>query len=228
MTAGRSWRSIIVSTRRSAITLNACRRRSPRFPPAVATFVRQASVGGSERGHRTRVDDALDAGFQRLLHHDARAVDVGAVDLARIARPQPVIGRDMDQMADAAQRARNRNRTGCGCRRSATSSAGRGWRDWRSAARRRARASRARATGGRRQSRRTRRPRDENDAFRRIFKSLQQDVRSLPERVGSVRRPACEQAVQRGDECDRLVDHHVMLGVGISRRGEPGGISECV
>ena len=51
---------------------------------------------------------ALDAGAQRLLHDIARAVDIGGKDFVRIARPQPIIGGDMKNIANALDRAGDR------------------------------------------------------------------------------------------------------------------------
>ena len=53
-----------------------------------------------------RVDDALDAGAQRLLHNEARSLDIVAADLFRVSRPKPIIGRGVKEKADALQRGR--------------------------------------------------------------------------------------------------------------------------
>ena len=50
----------------------------------------------------------VDAGAQRLLHDDARALDVGGNDVARGGRPQPVIGGHVHEIAHAAEGRRNR------------------------------------------------------------------------------------------------------------------------
>ncbi len=46
------------------------------------------------------IDDALDSGAARLFHDDAGAVDIGGENLAGIARPQPIIGGDVKDIAD--------------------------------------------------------------------------------------------------------------------------------
>ena len=53
-------------------------------------------------GNAARMDDALGAGSQRFQHEVAGAVDIGAQDGRRIARPEPVVGRDMEEVARAA------------------------------------------------------------------------------------------------------------------------------
>jgi hypothetical protein len=51
------------------------------------------------------VDDAADAGFERRPHHGGRAVHIGAVHGGRVAGPQPVIRRDMEERRAAGKRA---------------------------------------------------------------------------------------------------------------------------
>ncbi len=50
------------------------------------------------------VDDALDAGARRRLHSIARSLDIGGDDLVGIARPQPIVGGDMEEIAHALHR----------------------------------------------------------------------------------------------------------------------------
>ena len=54
-----------------------------------------------QRGDGARVDDALDAGVAAAFHDRARAGHVVADDLVRIARPQPVIGGNMEDVTHA-------------------------------------------------------------------------------------------------------------------------------
>ena len=54
------------------------------------------------------VDDALDAGAERLLHDEARSLEIVAVDLLRVSRPEPVVGGCMKKIAGALQRRRQR------------------------------------------------------------------------------------------------------------------------
>ena len=49
----------------------------------------------------------LDSGANGLLHDVARAVDVGGINFPFIARPQPVIGGNVKNVADAGHRAAN-------------------------------------------------------------------------------------------------------------------------
>ncbi len=55
-------------------------------------------------GDAAGIDDALDAGAQRLLHHDPGAGHVVDDDLVAVARPQPVVGGDVEQIAHARHR----------------------------------------------------------------------------------------------------------------------------
>ena len=65
-------------------------------------FVGRFAAGAAfQRRHAGGVDDALDADALRLLHDDAGAGDVVHDDLGRIARPQPVVGRHMEEPAHA-------------------------------------------------------------------------------------------------------------------------------
>ncbi len=86
----------------------ACRRRCPprpraeRFRPPACH--RRASEGGNTAG----IDDALDACGFGFLHHDARTVHIGGKDLARVARPQPVVRRHVKHVADAGHRPAHR------------------------------------------------------------------------------------------------------------------------
>jgi len=49
------------------------------------------------------VDDALDAGAPRLLHDDARALDIVVENLVALARPQAIVGRDVKDIPYPAQ-----------------------------------------------------------------------------------------------------------------------------
>ena len=66
-------------------------------------LVRRTAVGAQAKCRDAAgIDDALDAGAFRLLHDDARAVHIGGKNLVRIARPEPIVGRDMKHVADAS------------------------------------------------------------------------------------------------------------------------------
>ena len=59
---------------------------------------------GFSAATRRGVDDALDAGIARRLHHGAGAFEIVAHDLLGIARPQSVVGRDVEDIAHAVHR----------------------------------------------------------------------------------------------------------------------------
>ena len=64
-------------------------------------FVGRSSIGTqAESRDGAGVDDTLDAGTLGFLHHAAGTVDIGVEDLARIACPEPVVGRHMKKVAD--------------------------------------------------------------------------------------------------------------------------------
>ena len=67
----------------------------------VPGLVSEAAVAQIEGRDRTGVDDPLDAGAHRLCHDGPGAFDIGAHDLVRRGRPEPVVGRGMDEIADA-------------------------------------------------------------------------------------------------------------------------------
>jgi hypothetical protein len=50
------------------------------------------------------MDDALDAGAQRLLHDGARTLYIGAEDVLRGGGPEPIIGGGVHEVMRAAQR----------------------------------------------------------------------------------------------------------------------------
>ena len=50
------------------------------------------------------MDDALDAGPQRLLHDGARTLHIGADDVLRGGGPEPIIGGGVNEVTRAAQR----------------------------------------------------------------------------------------------------------------------------
>ena len=54
------------------------------------------------------VDDALDAGAQRLHHDVPRSLDIIADDLLRVSRPEAIVGRRVKEEPDALQRRRQR------------------------------------------------------------------------------------------------------------------------
>ena len=58
-------------------------------------------VAGLQRRDGGGIDHPLDTGFERGAHGGPGALEIVALDLARVARPQPVIGRDMEQVARA-------------------------------------------------------------------------------------------------------------------------------
>jgi hypothetical protein len=65
-------------------------------------FIRHGSVVGTlQRGDAAGINNALDAGVQRLLHDDARAIHIGGENLARVGSPQPVIGGDVKDVTRA-------------------------------------------------------------------------------------------------------------------------------
>src|SRR5205823_4213373 len=66
---------------------------------ARATLPRQ-----SERTDARGVDDALHPGARAGLEHGARALDVGAVDLRRIAGPEPVVAGHVEDPRAARDR----------------------------------------------------------------------------------------------------------------------------
>ena len=57
----------------------------------------------AERRDAAGVDHALDAGGQRLARQALRALDVGAQDFRRIARPQAIVGSDVEQVSHVLQ-----------------------------------------------------------------------------------------------------------------------------
>ena len=69
---------------------------------------RGGALGELQSRDAAGVDDALDAGAQRLLHDEARSLDIVAADLFRVSRPKPIIGRGVKEKADAFQRRRQR------------------------------------------------------------------------------------------------------------------------
>ena len=89
----------------------ACRRRSRPFRRAAHPPSRGA-VPEPERRDAARVDDALDARFERLLHDEPRSLDIVAADLVRVFRPEPVIGGGVEEEPDALERARERGAVG--------------------------------------------------------------------------------------------------------------------
>ena len=67
-------------------------------------LVHDGSVGlEAHRRDAGGVDDALDANLTRQLQQLACAIDVGGIHLFRIAHPQPVVGRYMNQSIAASQ-----------------------------------------------------------------------------------------------------------------------------
>jgi hypothetical protein len=63
-------------------------------------FVARRSVGGqAERGDAAGVHDALDPRCERRPHDCLRALDIDAHHVLRVRDPEPVIGRDMKEMA---------------------------------------------------------------------------------------------------------------------------------
>ena len=54
------------------------------------------------------VDDALDAGAQRLLHDEPGSLDIVAVDFFRVSRPETIVGGRVKEESDALQRRRKR------------------------------------------------------------------------------------------------------------------------
>ena len=68
-----------------------------------------ALVGGRALAQRqcrdaAGIDDARDAGLRGRLHDVARPLDIGGHDLAGIARPEPIIGGDVKEIAHALHR----------------------------------------------------------------------------------------------------------------------------
>ena len=64
---------------------------------------RRRGARDPQGGNAARIDDAFDAGGQRLALEIQGPFDIGAYDLGRIARPQPIVGRDVKQVSDAFQ-----------------------------------------------------------------------------------------------------------------------------
>ena len=60
--------------------------------------------GQPKRAHARGVDDALHPGARAGLEHGARALDVGAVDLRRIAGPEPVVAGHVEDSRAARDR----------------------------------------------------------------------------------------------------------------------------
>ena len=69
---------------------------------------RRPVLGNAHRADRRGVDDALGASLARRLEHVARAVDVGAVELAWIRRPEPIVGGDVIDVRHPAHRRAHR------------------------------------------------------------------------------------------------------------------------
>ena len=69
---------------------------------------REGAVSELQGRHAARVDDALDTGAERLLHDQARALDIAAADLFRVSRPEPIIGSRVEKVAGALERRRQR------------------------------------------------------------------------------------------------------------------------
>ncbi len=60
-----------------------------------------AVAAKAERRDAAGIDDALDPGRGCGPHQAARAVDIGAIERRRIAHPEAVVGRDVEQPAAA-------------------------------------------------------------------------------------------------------------------------------
>ena len=97
----------MASTRRSAATLLACRRRSPRPRPGDGLRSRRRPRP-AKRGDAAGVDDALDAGAQRFHHDKPRALDIVADDLFGVSRPETIVGRGVKEESNAPERRRQR------------------------------------------------------------------------------------------------------------------------
>ena len=67
---------------------------------------RGAAVGELQGRHAAGVDDALDAGSERLLHDEPRSLDIVAANLVRVSRPEPVIRGGVKEEPGALQRRR--------------------------------------------------------------------------------------------------------------------------
>ena len=74
--------------------------------------VAERAVGELQGRDAAGVDDALDAGAQRLLHDEARSLDIVADDLVGVSRPQPIVGGGVKEkrtpFSAAASEARSR------------------------------------------------------------------------------------------------------------------------
>ena len=85
-------------------------------PHALLLGKRAALVGGRavrpqrQRGGAARIDHPLDSGAEGLLHEDARSDYVRVVDRLAIARPQPIVRRDVKHVATAVHRQPDRTR----------------------------------------------------------------------------------------------------------------------
>src|SRR5438045_2477456 len=73
-------------------------------------LVAQAAVGHADAAYGAGVNDAFDAGRSRRLEQVARTVDVGPVELVRIASPEPIVSRDVKDEAASGDGARKRGR----------------------------------------------------------------------------------------------------------------------
>ena len=71
-------------------------------------ILRGGAVGQLQGRHAARVDDALDAGAERLIHDKLRSLDIVAVNLFRVSRPESVVGGRVKEEPDALQRRRQR------------------------------------------------------------------------------------------------------------------------
>ena len=71
-------------------------------------LVGEAAGAQVEGRDRAGVDDPLDARAQRLLHDDPGAFDIGAQEIVGGGRPEPVVGRGMNEIACAVERRRDR------------------------------------------------------------------------------------------------------------------------
>ena len=65
---------------------------------------RRRGARHAQGGNTARIDDAFNAGGQRLALEVQRSLDVGADDLRGITRPQAIVRGDMKQVAHALQR----------------------------------------------------------------------------------------------------------------------------
>ncbi|MNY13366.1 hypothetical protein D3C86_1464980 [compost metagenome] len=70
----------------------------------------RGGAGHPQRGHAAGIDNALHAGLPGGFHHGHGAIHVGPHDFLGIGRPEPVVGRHVEQVAHARHRTRHGRR----------------------------------------------------------------------------------------------------------------------